>query len=72
MRDELRKSAGRVASEQGALWSTQHLDAIDVEELESEPCHLTDIGIVDIHGRRGLLMIGEVVLGHAADGKAER
>ena len=69
---EIGETAGRVATEQRALGTAEHLDPVHVEHGEGQTRHLADVDVVDVDGRRTFLMVREVILGHAADRQAER
>ena len=69
--DEVREAAGGVAAEQGSLRTAQHLDPVDVEQGERESGHLADVDVIDIDGGGAFLVIGEVVLRHAANRQTE-
>ena len=64
--DEVHEPAGRVAAEQRALRPAQHLDALQVEELEAQATGRRAIDVVDVHRDRVLVGIGEVVQADAA------
>src|SRR5207237_8717104 len=70
-RDEVCQPTGRVATEQGSLGSAQYFDAVDIEGRKCQTDHLADVDVVDVYRGRALLVIGEVVLHHAANGEAD-
>jgi hypothetical protein len=63
------QAAGGVAAEQGALWTLEDLDPLDVEYRECMRLGDGNVAFVQIHGIGRLNDVVEVVLGHATNGK---
>jgi hypothetical protein len=59
-------AAGGIAPEQRALRAAQHLDALDVEELQGQATHRRLVDVIHIDGHRVFLCIGEVIQTDAA------
>ena len=68
-RDKVDEAAGRVTTEQGALWPLQYLDSFDIERAKILALKIGNIPFVDIDRDRGFDTVVEVVLGHAANRK---
>ena len=66
-RDVADKATSRIAPEQRALRSLEHLDPVDIEQGERLALADRDVAVVEIHGVRRLDNVVDVILGHAAD-----
>ncbi len=64
--DEVNQPARRVTPEQRALRPAQHLDALEVEELEGQPARGRAVHVVDVHRDRILVRVCEIVQPDAA------
>jgi hypothetical protein len=71
-RDDAHRAAERVLAEQSALRTTQHLHALDVEQVEDRSLRTAVVNVVDVNGHAGFERQDVVAETDAADERRER
>ena len=65
--DHIDRTADGIPSEQGALWPSQHFNALDVEKLDRARYGTCVVDAVDIDADAGLCRAGKIKLPDTAD-----